>query len=54
MRSNYNEYDYWSTSEKDANDAYYVSATDGSKKEASKMYSKSALAFLTVEQPQQS
>ena len=52
MRSNYDEYDYWSSSEKDANNAYYVSAKDGSQKEASKMYSKSVLAFLTVEQPQ--
>lgn len=54
MGSNYNEYDYWSSSEKDANDAYYVSANDGSKKTANKMYSKSVLAFLSVEQPQQS
>lgn len=52
MRSNYDEYDYWSSSEKDANNAYYVSATDGSNKEASKLYSKSVLAFLTVEYPQ--
>lgn len=50
--SNYYEYDYWSSSEKDANNAYYVSAKDGSQKEASKMYSKSVLAFLTVEYPQ--
>mgnify|MGYP003499427344 len=49
MGSNYNEYDYWSSSEKDANDAYYVSANDGSKKTANKMYSKSVLAFLSVE-----
>lgn len=54
MRSNYDDYDYWSSSEKDANNAYYVSATDGSRKEASKLYSKSVLAFLTVEKPQQS
>lgn len=53
MRSNYDEYDYWSSSEKDANNAYYVSAKDGSKKEASKLYSKSVLAFLSVEQSQQ-
>lgn len=52
MGSNYSEYDYWSSSEKDANNAYYVSANDGSKKEANKMYSKCVLAFLTVEQPQ--
>ena len=53
MGSNYDDYDYWSSSEKDANNAYYVSATDGSMKEASKFYSKSVLAFLTVEYPQQ-
>lgn len=52
MGSNYDEYDYWSSSEKDANNAYYVSAKDGSQKEASKMYSKSVLAFLSVEYPQ--
>lgn len=52
MRSNYDEYDYWSSSEKDANNAYYVSAKDGSQKEANKMYSKSVLAFLSVEYPQ--
>lgn len=50
--SNYYEYDYWSSSESDANNAYYVSGKDGSKKTASKMYSKNALAFLSVEQPQ--
>lgn len=50
--SNYYEYDYWSSSEKDANNAYYVSAKDGSQKEDSKLYSKSVLAFLSVEQPQ--
>lgn len=49
MGSNYNEYDYWSSSEKDANDAYYVSAKDGSKKTTNKMYSKPVLAFLSVE-----
>lgn len=53
MGSNYNEYDYWSSSEKDANNAYYVSANDGSEKEANKMYSKCVLAFLSVEQPEQ-
>lgn len=52
MRSNYYEYDYWSSSESDANNAYYVSGKDGSKKTASKMYSKNVLAFLSVEQPQ--
>lgn len=50
--SNYYEYDYWSSSESDANNAYYVSGKDGSKKTGSKMYSKNALAFLSVEQPQ--
>lgn len=50
--SNYYEYDYWSSSESDANNAYYVSGKDGSKKTGSKMYSKNALAFLTVEYPQ--
>lgn len=50
--SNYNEYDYWSSSESDSNNAYYVSGKDGSQKTASKMYSKTTLAFLTVEQPQ--
>lgn len=52
MGGNYNEYDYWSSSEKDANNAYYVSAKDGSQKETNKMYSKSVLAFLSVEYPQ--
>lgn len=52
MGSNYNEADYWSSSEKDANNAYYVVSKDGSKKEANKMYSKKALAFLSVEHPQ--
>lgn len=52
MGSNYNEYDYWSSSESDSNNAYYVSGKDGSKKTASKMYSKTTLAFLSVEQPQ--
>ena len=49
MGSNYYEYDYWSSSESDANNAYYVSGKDGSKKTANKMYSKNALAFLSVE-----
>lgn len=49
MGSNYYEYDYWSSSESDANNAYYVSGKDGSKKTASKMYSKNTLAFLSVE-----
>lgn len=53
MGSDYYEYDYWSSSEKDANNAYYVSGKDGSQKEASKMYSNSVLAFLSVEYPQQ-
>lgn len=52
MGSNYDEADYWSSSEKDANNAYYVVSKDGSKKEANKMYSKKALAFLSVEHPQ--
>lgn len=52
MGNNYYEYDYWSSSESDANNAYYVSGKDGSKKTASKMYSKNTLAFLSVEQPQ--
>lgn len=52
MGSNYYEYDYWSSSESDANNAYYVSGKDGSKKTGSKMYSKNTLAFLSVEQPQ--
>lgn len=52
MGSNYSEADYWSSSEKDANNAYYVASKDGSKKEANKMYSKKALAFLSVEYPQ--
>lgn len=49
MGSNYSEADYWSSSEKDVNNAYYISSKDGSKKEANKMYSKKVLAFLTVE-----
>lgn len=52
MGSNYDEADYWSSSEKDANNAYYVVSKDGSKKESNKMYSKKALAFLSVEYPQ--
>lgn len=52
MRSNYYEYDYWSSSESDSNNAYYVSGKDGSKKTESKLYSKSVLAFLSVEYPQ--
>lgn len=52
MGSNYNEADYWSSSEKDANNAYYVSSKDGSNKTENKMYSKKALAFLSVEHPQ--
>lgn len=52
MGSNYNEYDYWSSSESDSNNAYYVSGKDGSQKTGSKMYSKTTLAFLSVEQPQ--
>lgn len=54
MGSNYSEADYWSSSEKDVNNAYYISPKDGSKKEGNKMYSKNVLAFLSVEQPQQS
>lgn len=54
MGSNYYEYDYWCSTESDANNAYYISGKDGSKKTDSKMYSKSVLAFLSVEQPQQS
>ena len=49
MGSNYSEADYWSSSEKDVNNAYYISSNDGSKKEANKMYSKKVLAFLSVE-----
>lgn len=54
MGSNYSEADYWSSSEKDVNNAYYISSKDGSKNEANKMYSKKVLAFLSIEQPQQS
>lgn len=53
MGSNYYEYDYWCSTESDANNAYYISGKDGSKKTANKMYFKSVLAFLSVEYPQQ-